>query len=417
MTGVHGMNSGNERWDADLCPADRAALDALADAGYDLGRVEAGHRERAARLLHAMGALECAANGGCGCESLVRLCLGRAALARVADEAPELSPQDEDALESLVQHGFEPRRVPSAVRERAARQAGLLAVLQAASEERVERDGVGREGLIRRTLVMVQAEIETQERVMRVASRPAAAGRRWRIPDLVSVAAMLLIGVSVAWPVMSAVRERSRMVMNQSNLRTIGMGMGMYSGSSDGALPMATASLAGTPWWFVGRAEQSNSANLYTLVREGYTCPSAFAAPGNRAASECHMDPASWDWKSLQEVPYSYQNQFARRRPVWRQSGDMIVLADRSPVILKAYQGQWVDPLENSPNSAGRGQHALMLDGAVAWMTSPVTAKGDNIWLPRPIEEAIRRATNQRRAEPLQGTEQPEGESDAFLVP
>lgn len=398
-----------------LCPADQAALDALVDAGFDADAVPEAHRARARRIAADLSQL--AAEARCVCPGAESRCLAAIRLARAAGEVCELVPADEDALELLVQHRFDPRRVPSGVRQRAAHQAEVLGLLGSASKELAAAEASGRESLISRTLSRVQTEADAQAESMRFSSRPAPAARRWRVPDLVSVAAMLLIGVSILWPVMSASRERSRLALNETNLRNIGLGMGLYSGSNDGALPMATASLAGTPWWFVGNAEQSNSANLYTLVRDGYACRTNFAAPGNRASVECTLDPARADWGCIEEVPYSYQNQFARKRPVWRQAGEQIVLADRSPVILRAVRGLWVDPLENSPNASGKGQHALRLDGAVVWLTSPVLASGDNIWLPRSIEDVLRRAANARRAEPLRGVEQPECETDVFLVP
>lgn len=410
------MDTAEPLIDTTLCPADQAALDALIDASFELADVPPAHAPRAERLLRQMGLLGDCSHAS-GCDGLVRDCLARVALAQTAHEAPELVPQDEDALESLVQHNFDPRRTASAVRQRASAIASVLALLPQSSAERAAADAAAKEALVQSTLLSVQQAVDQQELAMKVAARPRVAGRRFRLPDLVSVAAMLLIGVAVAWPVMSAARERSRLAHNESNLRSIGQGMGMYSGSSGGALPVATASIAGVPWWNVGHAEQSNSANLFTLIREGYTCPSLYKAPGNRAASSCIIDPQAWDWACIDEVPYSYQNQFARRRTVWRQSPDMIVLADRSPVTLRAIARQWVDPLENSPNSGGRGQHTLHLDGAVAWSDSPVTARGDNIWLPRQLEDMLRRAANQRRAEPLQGTEQPAGIDDTFLVP
>jgi hypothetical protein len=123
------------------------------------------------------------------------------------------------------------------------------------------------------------------------------------------------------------------------------------------------------------------------------------------------------DWGRIEEVSYSYQNLFAAERPSWSASQRTIVLIDRSPVILKAYMGRPIDPIENSPNHGGRGQAALFNDGSLEWLRSPVLENGDNIWLPRQVELAIRRLTHPRSADPLQGTESPDGTDDVFVGP
>mgnify|MGYP001199447727 CR=1 FL=1 len=333
----------------------------------------------------------------------------------------DLSPEDDDALEALVEAGMDLARVPSAIRARAAQQLQLLQSLDVSKGLDGDRDS-----LITRTLATIQEHIERDESRMELSGAGALAEDagytgfrpRFRLSDLVTAAALLLIAFGVLAPITSAIRGYSGRMECQANLSAAGLGFGLYAGSNKDVLPMATASVAGRPWWFVGRSpDQSNAANLYTLVRTGNASLGHLACAGNRNALTSDDRKDAMDWGRLEEVSYSYQNLFATERPTWSAPSRTIVLVDRSPVILKAYQGLPIDPLENSPNHGGRGQFALYNDGSAEWLRSPVLQNGDNIWLPRRVEHMIRQLTQPRSADPLQGTESPESADDVFVGP
>ena len=99
------------------------------------------------------------------------------------------------------------------------------------------------------------------------------------------------------------------------------------------------------------------------------------------------------------------------------QSNSMVIVVDGSPVVRRAIQGQWINPLANSANHDGKGQNALHTDGAVIWLTSPVLKSGDNIWLPRVFEQAIAHFSRATEADPIKGTETPTGPDDEFVAP
>ena len=333
----------------------------------------------------------------------------------------DLSPDDDDALEALVEAGMDVSRVPASLRARASRQFALLNLLEPPSASVTEQDL-----LVTRTLASIQEHIERDESRMVLAAAGAVGDEavaggfrpRFRLSDLVTAAALILIGFGVLAPITNAVQGYSRRMDCQANLSAAGLGFGLYAGSNKDALPMATASPAGRPWWFVGRTpDQSNAANLYTLVRTGNATLGDLACAGNEHGIRIDPRKDAMDWSRLEEVSYSYQNLFARERPNWSASTRTIVLIDRSPVILKAYQGRPIDPIENSPNHSGRGQSALYNDGSVEWLRSPVLQNGDNIWLPRRIEHIIRELTRPRTAAPLKGTESPDSLDDVFVGP
>ncbi len=389
-----------------LSPADAAALDALVAASFDPSGVEPALRERAARIARVLTPL------GAPLSDPVSDALADATLARILrlrHAEPALLPDDEDALESLLTAGLEVACTPSPLRARAAR-------------HRAVADLVTGEG---RITVPVGLAERTWDRVERESARDAApipferAAHRApaRLADLVSVAALLLIGVSVLWPVLASARQYGRKVACNSRLGSVADAMGAYAGANRDVLPVAAAAFGG-PWWNVGSRETlSNSANLYTLKRTGYSTLESLACPGNTHAPTVCCDPEDRDWRSFEEVSFSYQIMAGPSRTTWRVSPDAVVLADRSPVVIRAKRGEVIDPCENSPNHAGQGQFVLFADGSVRWLSSPERESGDNIWLPRPLEQLIRTLEGRPRLEPIRGTEAPADPADAFVGP
>jgi hypothetical protein len=145
-------------------------------------------------------------------------------------------------------------------------------------------------------------------------------------------------------------------------------------------------------------------------------------------------------------------------KPTWdgRGSSTTVILADRSPVIRRAFAGQTVSVGENSDNHAGNGQRVLRVDGSSDWLASPYDAgpgrntdqssgqrinqrlgTADNIWLPVSLEETLLQIRTQQeqgasqgmvvvpsadqaakmRQIRLFGTETPGNATDAFLGP
>lgn len=402
---------------ADLSAADAAAMEALFEAGFDPSRVASAHRERGARVAGVLALLhtdiELADK-----ESLIDATLARVRLAgRPGDEhaAPEfaLTANDEDAFEALIAAGYRAEAVPAALRRRATRHAQLLDLL---GPSRQELNGAS--GLISKTLGRVQSAVETERSRMRIDRAPIG-GRRIRMADLMTVAALLLIATAAIGPMVGAMREQSRRMACQSNLQAAGLGFGSYAAEYKDEMPMASASLAGNPWWMVGQPEHSNSANLFTLARTGYSKVGQLACAGNPDACRTDLGPQARDWRSLSEVSYSYQNLFGRKRATFHDHGGArtLLIVDASPVVRRAVRGELINPLANSMNHLGKGQNALFSDGSVQWITSPVLETGDNIWLPRMIEDLLVRLGQPDRAAPIKGTETPASVDDRFVGP
>lgn len=400
-----------------LAQSDESALEALIDAGYDLRNVPEAMRERVAKLAQVLGLLDLPISEYRSDDALVHVTLARVQQQRRFEQSEAISSEmltadDADAVDQLVGAGMNPSAVHGGMKIRAERAHQIMSLLATAAPSAADR-----ERLVSETLTKVQRSIDSQQSDMQIERRMP--GVRFRMRDLVSVAALLLIGTAVIGPMVSGMRHFGQRVACQANLGSVASAFGLYAGDSRDSLPMASASIAGTPWWNVGKPHESNSANVYTLARTGYTKLVNLACPTNARAVQCTSKPGDMDWSCMDEVSFSFQNLFARERPTWTGGqARVVVLIDRSPVIPLAKQGFKIDPLSNSPNHRFQGQNALYNDGAAQWLRSPMLASGDNVWLPKVLEDLIAKYSHQdAQTDPLKGTESPATRDDSFVGP
>jgi hypothetical protein len=383
--------------EARLSAADAAALDAFLEAGFDLSKVPADQQVRAQRVAVLMGLLDTPVNADLRSPQLAARTLRAIDLSRVAGSsvaAPRshddpdqvtLSVDDEEALDALVAAGFRTDRVNSSLRPRAVQLEAIGALLTAAPSHVRPASA----DLAARTFDRIR-----QTNVSRPVESPVAGRIGFgRLADFFSMAAAVVLGVSVLWPVLSAWRNHSTKTLCGTNMGTVAAAMGSYANDYRSQMPVATASLLGPTWWDVGTTPgRSNSANLFQLPKLQYTKLSDLACPGNPSADRrCSCEGSQDDWSCASEVSYSYQVMFSKIKPQWgERSGSvpMVVLADKSPVVARSRLGQAVNPLENSPNHRGDGQWAVRSDGSGAWLASPQVGD-DNIWMPGFIDRGI----------------------------
>lgn len=406
-----GVESGT--W-ATLHDEDARALDGLMACGWDPAGVDPGCRVRAERLVQLLGAV--GAGGDDPDPALVDVTMARvmrAALLRVDDE-PRLMPADEEALDAWVMARQQRERVPASLRARAARLEAMAWLIC-----NVPLD-VQDEALVEQTLAEVsRAESEAAQRWR---LEPMSRSVRVRLGDVVSVAAMVLIGVSVAWPVLAAMRHHALRTACLGRQEAAAVGFSSYAASHREQLPVVTSALGEGRWWDVEPSRpRANSANLFELARSGFVTLDELACPGNPAAARGTPRPGAYDWDSLANISFSYQIMFGSQRPDWNRPSRVVVMTDRSPVVEHAVRGEPMLPLANSANHGGRGQHVLYNDGSAAWVYTPVSETGDNLWLPRPMERVLaavaQELARRQGLEPLKGTETPESADDAFVGP
>ncbi len=265
--------------------------------------------------------------------------------------------------------------------------------------------------LTQRTLTRITDHEQRQRLAMNIQALSApAVAFRWR--ELMTVAAVVLIGLSLLWPMLAQTRDEARRIACQARLGSAGMAIGDYANDNQGQMPHQPQ----TAWTSVGlpaepdRPQTSNSANLYLLVRQGYIDPSTLACPANPYTPK-GMTPEMTDWPTPQAVPYSYQNQMVKVPPRLDSIPTVVILADRNPLFAPDPNNPHVVVFQRNVQFTApsylhnrRGQNTLMANGAVLWRRDPVMPNNDNIWLANGI-------TN------YQGNESPAGPEDSFLVP
>jgi hypothetical protein len=239
-------------------------------------------------------------------------------------------------------------------------------------------------------------------------------GMTWR--EVAAVAAILVVGFSLLFPMVGRMREDARRIACAGNLQAAGMALGHYAADNGDALPRR-ASYAGQPWWNVGKQSgedepvQSNSAHTYLLVRQGYADADTLNCPDNPHAVR-GLTREMNDWPSAAAVGYSTQNQFGQPIKISQVAGKSLALmADKNPLF--GGQARPGAPMRfrqslapNSPSifHRARGQNILMLHGGVVWSARPILSNGDNIWLANGVDHYT-------------GTETPTSLFDSFLVP
>ncbi len=261
----------------------------------------------------------------------------------------------------------------------------------------------------------------------------------WR--QITAIAAMVMIAVSVMWPVLTRARVDAQRMASANNLAMAGHGFGLYAADHNDVMPKRDVA-PGADWWRIGTQPnqtgqvRSNSAHLFVLIRQKYVDPVALSCPSNPDANR-GLDVDGCDWPDPQSVSFSYQNQFGPMTLRLSRQPQLAVLANRNPMFQirvmspdagpagttdqtkpgvrmalsasSSSQPRFIfqrnlKPVTGSLAYQGRGQNVLLADGQVMWTKEPILPNGDNIWLARGIDDYA-------------GNEVPQQPDDAFLVP
>ena len=270
--------------------------------------------------------------------------------------------------------------------------------------------------LMQRTLERVEEARQRQRFNQQVqALSGGGSGGRFRWTELLTVAAIMLIGASLLLPVLNRMRSDARQVACANNLSVAGAAIGRYGADHGLTLPRGKVR-SGTVWWNVGQPNrpeglvQSNSAHLYILVRKHYLHSDSLRCPDNPWATD-RLDDTMFDWPNAKAVSYSYQNQYTPKATRIDQVSEMAILADKNPMFVSrsdnaqglTYRAD-LAPTTSSVFHQGHGQNLLTTSGRVMWQTKPIGPNGDNIWLIRGVSS-------------YRGVETPQDADDSFLVP
>jgi hypothetical protein len=284
-------------------------------------------------------------------------------MTRQPGPTPELSPQDRRLLDALVECNFDPEALEALSPEDQRRVDSLMSLFDLLEDYPVEDAD---ESLVHATLARIDRHEEQAASRMSfnaaVEAEETRGGKRFRMPDLVSVAAVLLIATSIAWPLGSHMHKKSIDSGCASNMRRVAVAFDQYAGDFGGAVPTAQAGMFSS--W---NPTRHNAVNLDPLLAGGYCDRGDLSCPG-------HDGPEG--------TAFSNQWQVEGHDYRWGVARVTLIISDRNPLIDGARSGLWMQPMTISFNHGGRGQNVLATDGTVQWIVEPLYHQNDYIWLP-----------------------------------
>ncbi len=268
-------------------------------------------------------------------------------------------------------------------------------------------------GLLERTMSRITRHRGGQAVVGRIGTTAEGHAVAFRWTELIALAAVLMLAVSLVWPLLSQARVDARRTECRNQLAAAGVGLTTAAADHQQAVPRYPVE-PGAPWWRVGQPQrpdgtvQSNSAQLLLITKLDYVRTETLACPGNPYALR-ELPESAIDYPNHAAVSYSYQTQFTAEPMRIDRVPQMAILADRNPLLQIAQQrvqavSRWGSTASTRMHG-GVGQNVLLGDGRVVWTTDAVMPDGDNIWLPegQSMFHTFR--------------EQPAREHDAVLVP
>ena len=276
-----------------------------------------------------------------------------------------LTPADEQAVDALVEHGFDADAAKRA-RPELAQRIDAANRLFACATERYPAEPPD-PTLIDATLARIdRAEDERAER-MRAGPRGFPTLGRGRWADFVAVACVAVLLFSIGVPMLNSMRHDREVIGCQSNLRTIGSALGSYHGDFN-SRPIA-AGFAPDLSKLASWDTYDNSRHLDPLHLGGY-CAKDCLCCGNDAdksgyASQVPNEPLDRLWLSQSHLPLLVRTAF------------------RGLAVMRGR--------ENSLDHGGKGQNLLYGDLSIVFEVSPlVTVRMpsaaapslENIWIP-----------------------------------
>jgi len=276
------------------------------------------------------------------------------------EDRSELSREDARLLDLLVESGFDPGKLQHVNADERRRVEALMSVFTLMDDYPVEDAD---DALVHATVLRVRRGVDLAQRHERAFGlsmvEPTDRGWRIRMPDLVSIAAVLLIGIALGSVVLGQVRQQAIDAGCKNNLRALAQGFELYARDFQGRIPIAPAGYAkaGVSFW----------PDPYVLSKHNYCDQGHANCPGHALGGG-----------------YSRQVIAAGVPFTWLGTERMPVLGDRNPVIDARDTGDAINPfIANSENHSRRGQNVLWTDGSVVWLPEPLVGDDDNIWLIR----------------------------------
>ncbi|HIA72418.1 MAG TPA: hypothetical protein EYO01_06965 [Phycisphaerales bacterium] len=273
----------------------------------------------------------------------------------------KLCKADAEMLDRLVDVGFELDQLEYLTPEDKQRATSILKMFGFLDAYPVEDAS---DSLIDATLVRID-QYESQRTARMQIHTPeletTKRGFRIRMPDLITVAAMILVTVSVFTMISNSTRNQSLTNQCASNMAMVGRGLVNYALDHNGETPTESAPAVAS--LFGGLAPERTNAQL--LAKKGYCDHNHLNCPGHSGESS----------------GFSYQTQPAAMWDAIRNQGKLfIIMSDQNPILKQLLANQKYDQLTPSPAHGSLGQNHLRDDGSINSVAAPIF-KGDLIWV------------------------------------
>jgi hypothetical protein len=242
-------------------------------------------------------------------------------------------------------------------------------------------------------------------------------GKRLAVAAVFTVVGSILLASFTA--LTQYARQNSITKQCQIQQGSIFQGLSNYMADFDGR-PPTVAAAEGAPWWKVGyqgSENQSNTRNVYLLVKNGYVKPNVFVCPGikNNEVITISSDKIQTykDFPNRNCVSFSFQITYKGTENNKLQCRK-VIMSDRNP-LFESLPEDYNSPMRlrlnrdllniNSKNHKRRGQNVLFGDGRVEFLrTRHVGISEDDIFTLQDTDI-------------YQGSEVPSRETDFFVVP
>ena len=134
-------------------------------------------------------------------------------------------------------------------------------------------------------------------------------------------------------------RFKSQQTICQAQFANIGGAVSNYMSDHDGRLP-SVASAAGSPWWKLGNKganNESNTRNIWLLVKGNYVNADDFVCPGSshgKGREKLTAETISYlnDFPDRQFIQYSFQLICDKSRKI-NNAGSCVIAADLNPLF------------------------------------------------------------------------------------
>jgi type II secretory pathway pseudopilin PulG len=215
--------------------------------------------------------------------------------------------------------------------------------------------------------------------------------RAFSLLELLVILAILALIMGILAPAFVHTREQARRTACASNLRSLGVGLHLYSTMAPGEFPAIGPKVDNGAMYLFDPSTRTSApsttgipsptVDLWTIVSRSYCIPKQFLCPSTRDEPDPAQDSgAYYDFLAPANLSYGYQYQHSPHSRIlgFNSLPDLPLMADANPYVKGGappadFAADRVSPFRgNSANHPDRqGQNVLYVAGDVAFEFGP----------------------------------------------